>query len=355
MPAYENMSTEELRWENYQAGVKAGSTPLKLLPLPVPAQPGCSSSSPEVPKVITALPSHQHLSTEELRFQQYNAGLKFNKSAVQWPQPAAQAAPLPYATALTAAAAAAPLPTSQLQLLLLDLALPDKTQQQQQPGSTYLWQPANPLQMSPTEAAAVQEQLTTMDVNTAQSQLRLSLPDALAALLLADGDLEEAHVLVAYCADHGGPAKKWDIFGQPQEVEVLLQKLHSTGVDRDQVVRVVRVQSPKLWVRYCIRQCEMQDEMGAAGVNEQQLFHGTSATAAAAITQEGFGSRLNSASVEPCPGKHGIERAPDGCDSLHDTRQLASWPMSDSGSVSRYHVIFDNNSAYPENVITVQQ
>jgi hypothetical protein len=119
----------------------------------------------------------------------------------------------------------------------------------------------------------------------------------------------------------------------------------------------------------------------AAGINEQQLFHGTSAAAAAAISQEGFDFRLNNNAVygegnyfsdssytallysqkreapagsgrshsgagtltllvarvllgRQCEGKHGLKRAPDGFDSVHDTQQLTV--------PGRYHVTFDN-------------
>jgi hypothetical protein len=132
----------------------------------------------------------------------------------------------------------------------------------------------------------------------------------------------------------------------------------------------------------------------AAGINEQQLFHGTSAAAAAAITQEGFDFRLNSNSTygvgnyfsdssytallysktreapagsgrsnsstgtltllvarvllgRQCEGKHGLKRAPDGFDSVTTTQQLTV-----PGS---YHVVFDNSSAYPDHVITLQR
>jgi hypothetical protein len=126
----------------------------------------------------------------------------------------------------------------------------------------------------------------------------------------------------------------------------------------------------------------------AAGINEQQLFHGTSAAAAAAISQEGFDFRLNSNCVygegnyfadssytallyskmrdksssstgtltllvarvllgRQCEGKHGLKRAPDGFDSVHDTQQLTV--------PGRYHVIFENSSAYPDYVITLQR
>jgi hypothetical protein len=132
----------------------------------------------------------------------------------------------------------------------------------------------------------------------------------------------------------------------------------------------------------------------AAGINEQQLFHGTSAGAAAAISQEGFDFRLNSnysfgvgnyfsdnsytalqyskAKEAPgssrshsgakmltllvarvllgrqCEGKHGLKRAPDGFDSVHASHQQPNVP-------GRYHVIFDNSSAYPDYVITLQR
>jgi hypothetical protein len=131
----------------------------------------------------------------------------------------------------------------------------------------------------------------------------------------------------------------------------------------------------------------------AAGINEQQLFHGTSAAAAAAITQEGFDFRLNSNSSygvgnyfadnsytalqysktkeapasgrsnsgtktltllvarvllgRQCEGKHGLKRAPDGFDSVHAPQQPTV--------PGRYHVIFDNSSAYPDYVITLQR
>jgi hypothetical protein len=88
---------------------------------------------------------------------------------------------------------------------------------QQRVRSINLWKPPNPLQISPLEAAAVQQQLSILDVSTLRSQLQLSLPDALAALLLAEGDLEGAHVQVACCAESGGPAKMWEVvFGASQ-------------------------------------------------------------------------------------------------------------------------------------------
>jgi hypothetical protein len=84
-------------------------------------------------------------------------------------------------------------------------------------NSAGLWRPAHSFPLRPLEAAAVQQQLKAWDVHLLQSQLSLSLSDALAALLLAFGDLEGAHVQVACCADNGGPAKQWAIvFGQHQ-------------------------------------------------------------------------------------------------------------------------------------------
>jgi hypothetical protein len=47
-----------------------------------------------------------------------------------------------------------------------------------------------------------------------------------------------------------------------------------------------------------------------------------------------------------CEGRSGLKRAPDGFDSVHDTQQLTV--------PGRYHVIFDNSSAYPEYVVTLQ-
>lgn len=126
----------------------------------------------------------------------------------------------------------------------------------------------------------------------------------------------------------------------------------------------------------------------AAGINEQQLFHGTSAAAAAAITKGGFDCRLNSAGVygqgtyfsncsytavvysnikgaatvgtltllaarvllgRQCEGKYGMRRPPEGFDSVFDK------PQDSSSSKGRYLVIFDNSSAYPEYVITVTE
>jgi hypothetical protein len=63
----------------------------------------------------------------------------------------------------------------------------------------------------------VQQQLRILNVSSLRSQLQLSLPDALAALLLAEGHLEGAHVQVACCAESGGPAKMWQmVFGAHQ-------------------------------------------------------------------------------------------------------------------------------------------
>jgi hypothetical protein len=49
-----------------------------------------------------------------------------------------------------------------------------------------------------------------------------------------------------------------------------------------------------------------------------------------------------------CQGKYGMKRAPDGCESVYDSR-------SDANGLGRNHVIFDNSSAYPEYVITVKK
>jgi hypothetical protein len=43
-----------------------------------------------------------------------------------------------------------------------------------------------------------------------------------------------------------------------------------------------------------------------------------------------------------------MKRAPDGCESVYDSR-------SDANGLGRNHVIFDNSSAYPEYVITVKK
>jgi hypothetical protein len=51
---------------------------------------------------------------------------------------------------------------------------------EQQLRSVNLWKPPNPLHILPLEAAAVQQQLSILDVSTLRSQLQLSLPDALA-------------------------------------------------------------------------------------------------------------------------------------------------------------------------------
>ncbi|WIA16960.1 hypothetical protein OEZ85_013877 [Tetradesmus obliquus] len=265
--------------------------------------------------------------------------------------------------------------TSNNGLHLEELALPSSITQRHSTGLT-LWQPADPLPVSSLEAAAVQQQ--------------------------------GAHVQVACCAGSGGPGNVWAVaYGQLQgatehassisataataaaasssssaaasqscqqgpaspaevlEVEELLRQLQSSGVKRSRVLRVVRVQNPILWRRYCLRRQEMRDELGpaaAAGINEQQLFHGTSAAAAAAITKDGFDCRLNSAGVygqgtyfsdcsytavvysnikgaatvgtltllaarvllgRQCEGKYGMRRPPEGFDSVTSRRTAA--------------------------------
>jgi hypothetical protein len=73
----------------------------------------------------------------------------------------------------------------------------------------------------------MQQQLSTRDVSMLRSQLQQSLADALAALLLADGDMEGAHVQVACCAESGGPAKMWEeVFGPWQVSLAAASRVH---------------------------------------------------------------------------------------------------------------------------------
>lgn len=60
----------------------------------------------------------------------------------------------------------------------------------------------------PLEAAAAATQLSDDDIDILQSQ-GLARRDALAALLLADGDVDEALVRATTCCDIGGCAKVW--------------------------------------------------------------------------------------------------------------------------------------------------
>jgi hypothetical protein len=90
MPSYVHMSTEELRFENYQAGKKSAAD----------VKP--ASSLPDVPSTITAQKKYQHLSTEELRFQNYQSGMTSGLVA------AAAAVPAAPATAIAAPSCSTP-------------------------------------------------------------------------------------------------------------------------------------------------------------------------------------------------------------------------------------------------------
>jgi hypothetical protein len=79
MPSYVHMSTEELRFENYQAGKKSAAAAVK------PATP----SLPDVPSSITAQHNYRHLSTEELRYQNYQSGMTSGLVAAAAAAPAA--------------------------------------------------------------------------------------------------------------------------------------------------------------------------------------------------------------------------------------------------------------------------
>jgi hypothetical protein len=59
------------------------------------------------------------------------------------------------------------------------------------------------------EVAAQAAGLKAKHVQSLVEEVNLSLPDALAALLFGDGDLEAAHVHVAVFMDCGGPANAW--------------------------------------------------------------------------------------------------------------------------------------------------
>lgn len=69
----------------------------------------------------------------------------------------------------------------------------------------------------PLEAAAAAQQLSQAAIDMLLSQ-GLSLQDALAALLLAEGDVEEALMRATMCLELGGTAKMWR---DMQPVEVL--------------------------------------------------------------------------------------------------------------------------------------
>eukprot|EP00195_Chlamydomonas_chlamydogama_P008603 CAMPEP_0202891176 /NCGR_PEP_ID=MMETSP1392-20130828/1308_1 /ASSEMBLY_ACC=CAM_ASM_000868 /TAXON_ID=225041 /ORGANISM="Chlamydomonas chlamydogama, Strain SAG 11-48b" /LENGTH=906 /DNA_ID=CAMNT_0049574859 /DNA_START=9 /DNA_END=2729 /DNA_ORIENTATION=+ len=67
----------------------------------------------------------------------------------------------------------------------------------------------------------------------------------------------------------------------------------STGQLKDHLIkRIERVQNRKLWSKYQIRKHEIEELRGAAGVNELQLWHGTSPANIMTICQEGFDIRV---------------------------------------------------------------
>jgi hypothetical protein len=71
------------------------------------------------------------------------------------------------------------------------------------------------------EVAAQAAGLKAKAVQSLVEEVRLSLPDALAALLLGDGDLEAAQVQVAVFMECGGPAKAWATLYGHTEVSTL--------------------------------------------------------------------------------------------------------------------------------------
>ncbi|WIA16959.1 hypothetical protein OEZ85_013877 [Tetradesmus obliquus] len=238
--------------------------------------------------------------------------------------------------------------TSNNGLHLEELALPSSITQRHSTGLT-LWQPADPLPVSSLEAAAVQQQGATEHASSISATAATAAAASSSSSAAASQSCQQ------------GPASPAEVL----EVEELLRQLQSSGVKRSRVLRVVRVQNPILWRRYCLRRQEMRDELGpaaAAGINEQQLFHGTSAAAAAAITKDGFDCRLNSAGVygqgtyfsdcsytavvysnikgaatvgtltllaarvllgRQCEGKYGMRRPPEGFDSVTSRRTAA--------------------------------
>eukprot|EP00775_Hariotina_reticulata_P008971 gene8971-9146_t len=133
-------------------------------------------------------------------------------------------------------------------------------------------------------------QLDPNDIGELSNQ-GLSYEDAAAALLLSEGDVEEALVRAATCTELGGAAKAWQEMRHldkpsqdgrkgssssssqqqaaaaalAEEVERVLSSFELGGNQRSKVVRLQRLQHARLWRRYCVFKHELAELRGQEG------------------------------------------------------------------------------------------